>query len=181
MRENSYTEQKCTLELDRILKTSAKVAVLLNSIRTLNKCALSRGITCRPCIGTIQESKMGYYDGTYKRRNSLTRIDMFRVVICCDHIRSLKELEDTLVHELTHAFDSLRKGNFKSVCHLIACGEVRASALGQCADVKPEKKKNLCIWRDAVNSTALHCGLERAEKTVKEVFHNCVHDEAPFK
>jgi inner membrane protease ATP23 len=51
-------------------------------------------------------------------------------VLCCDHIRSRDDLEDTLVHELTHAFDSLRKGKFKSICHLIACGEIRASALG---------------------------------------------------
>jgi hypothetical protein len=63
---------------------------------------------------------MGYYDGSFKR-----------VVICCDHIKNKQELEDTLVHELTHAFDSLRKGRFKSICHLIACGEIRASALGR--------------------------------------------------
>lgn len=51
-------------------------------------------------------------------------------MICCDNIRTREELEDTLVHELTHAFDSLRKGKFKSACHLIACTEIRASALG---------------------------------------------------
>lgn len=50
-----YSEEKCTNELDRILKTSPKVAVLLKGIQTLNKNALSRGITCRPCIGTNQE------------------------------------------------------------------------------------------------------------------------------
>ncbi|KAL9541611.1 hypothetical protein PS6_010224 [Mucor atramentarius] len=145
-----YSEEKCTNELDRILKTSPKVAVLLKGIQTLNKNALSRGITCRPCMGTNQESRMGYYDSRYKR-----------VVLCCDHIRSRDDLEDTLVHELTHAFDSLRKG--------------------QCADITPEKKKNQCIWNDAVRSTEIHCGLERAEKTVKEVFQNCVHDETPFQ
>lgn len=85
---------------------------------------------------------MGYYDGTYKRyghdgadlvfekRKTYTFVS-YRVVLCCDHIRSKKDLEDTLVHELTHAFDSLRKGKFKSICHLIACGEIRASALGK--------------------------------------------------
>ncbi|KAK4519855.1 uncharacterized protein ATC70_010099 [Mucor velutinosus] len=165
-----YSEEKCTNELDRILKTSSKVAVLLKGIQTLNKHALSRGITCRPCMGTNQESRMGYYDSRYKR-----------VVLCCDHIKSRDDLEDTLVHELTHAFDSLRKGKFKSICHLVACGEIRASALGQCADITPEKKKNQCIWNDAVRSTEIHCGVERAEKAVKEVFQNCVHDETPFQ
>jgi hypothetical protein len=87
---------------------------------------------------------MGYYDGTFKRYplayiKSSTTISkpllLNRVVICCDHIRSQQELEDTLVHELTHAFDSLRKGKFKSACHLIACTEIRASALGKLKSV----------------------------------------------
>ncbi|CAO3632467.1 unnamed protein product [Mucor hiemalis] len=165
-----FTEQHCTNELDQLLKSSPKVAILLKGIQTLNKDALRRGITCRPCMGTNQESRMGYYDGTYKR-----------VVLCCDHIRSKKDLEDTLVHELTHAFDSLRKGKFKSICHLIACGEIRASALGQCANIKSDSKRNQCIFTDAVNSTEIHCGIEVAEKVVKEVFQTCVNDQTPFK
>lgn len=120
--------------------------------------------------------------------------------MCCDHIRSKKDLEDTLVHELTHAFDSLRKGKFKSICHLIACGEIRASALGnnttntaiysvktkysylgQCANIKSETKRNQCIFTDAVNSTEIHCGSKVAEQVVKEVFQTCVNDQTPFK
>ncbi|CAO3702212.1 unnamed protein product [Rhizopus stolonifer] len=112
---------------------------------------------------------MGYYDGTYKR-----------VVVCSDHIRTRGELEDTVMHELTHAFDSLRKGKFKSVCHLIACGEIRASALGQCSAIEPEKSKYKCIWDDAVRSTELHCGTRIAEKVLKQVFLNCVKDKSPF-
>jgi hypothetical protein len=50
-----YSEQKCTNELDQILKKSPKVAILLKGIQTLNKDALRRGITCRPCKGTTQE------------------------------------------------------------------------------------------------------------------------------
>lgn len=50
----SFTEQKCTAELARILETSPKVAKLLQGIFALNKQALRRGITCRPCKGTEQ-------------------------------------------------------------------------------------------------------------------------------
>lgn len=97
------------------------------------------------------------------------------------------------MHELTHAFDSLRKGKFKSVCHLIACGEIRASALGkrydsfvyinclgQCSAIEPEKSKYKCIWDDAVRSTELHCGTRIAEEVLKQVFLNCVKDKSPF-
>ncbi|KAI9280715.1 peptidase M76 [Sporodiniella umbellata] len=165
----TYSEEKCTNELDHILKTSKKVGVLLKGIQTLNKDALKRGITCRSCINTTQDGQMGYYDGAYKR-----------VVICSDHIRTREELEHTVIHELTHAFDSLRKGKFKSICHLIACGEVRASALGQCSDIKPEREKYKCIWNDAMRSTEIHCGTENSKKVLKEVFANCVKDKAPF-
>ncbi|KAI8991611.1 peptidase M76 [Mycotypha africana] len=165
-----FTEQRCTNELESILNNSTRVKMLLKGIQTLNRNALKRGITCRPCMGTMQEAHMGYYDSAYKR-----------IVICCDHIRSKKELEQTLIHELTHAFDSLRKGQFDSICHLIACGEIRASALGQCAFISPEKKRAECILKDAINSTQIHCGLERTLKIVKEVYSNCVNDEAPFR
>lgn len=53
-----------------------------------------------------------------------------RIVICCDSLRSKRALEETLIHELVHAFDASRKGKFTSPCHLVACGEVRASKLG---------------------------------------------------
>lgn len=61
-----------------------------------------------------------------------------RVVLCADNIRSKEQLEQTLMHELVHAFDSTRKGKFQSICHLIACGEVRASALGKWRDDHPD-------------------------------------------
>lgn len=53
--------------------------------------------------------------------------------------------------------------------------------IGQCADIKSKEKKYKCVWNDAVRSTEIHCGTEKAEKAVKEVFQQCVHDEAPFK
>ncbi|KAI8137107.1 peptidase M76 [Fennellomyces sp. T-0311] len=113
---------------------------------------------------------MGYYDGRYKR-----------VVLCCDNIRSKQQLEETLVHELVHAFDATRKGKFSSICHLIACGEVRASALGQCHDIRSPSHRRKCIWEDAVRSTASHCGgADFAMTLVQEVFDNCVKDTAPF-
>lgn len=50
-----YTEQKCIQELDKVLKNSSKVAILLKGIQALNKDALRRGVTCRPCMGTNKE------------------------------------------------------------------------------------------------------------------------------
>jgi hypothetical protein len=47
--------------------------------------------------------------------------------------------------------------------------------------IKDLKKKNECIYINAISSTEAHCGKERAEKVVREVFSNCVSDETPFK
>ncbi|KAI8371712.1 peptidase M76 [Radiomyces spectabilis] len=161
-------ERECTTELARLLETSPRIAILLNSIAALNKGALRRGITCRSCAGTQQQTRMGYYDGNYKR-----------VVICCENIRSREDLEETVIHELVHAFDATRKGKFNSICHLIACGEVRASALAQCVNIKSKDKKRECILRDAIRSTQQHCG-SAAEAIVREVYEGCLKDYAPF-
>ncbi|KAI8070912.1 peptidase M76 [Gongronella butleri] len=163
-----WTQDRCTSELGQVLTTHEKVKTLLGAINTLNGRVLRRGITCRPCQGTVQAHRMGYYDGTYQR-----------IVLCCDNIRSREDLEDTLIHELVHAFDAARSGKFTSICHLIACGEVRASAMGQCADVQPDHQRRQCIWRDAVQSTQVHCG-EQAARIVKQVFETCMQDTAPL-
>lgn len=54
-------------------------------------------------------------------------------------------------------------------------------SIGQCADIQSKNEKYRCIWNDAVRSTEIHCGIEKAEKAVKEVFQKCVQDETPFK
>lgn len=74
-------------------------------------------------------------NGKLKGMNEYVAIGLIQmvdsIVICCDNIHSEKQLESTLVHELVHAFDRIRTGTFSTMCHLIACGEIRASALGK--------------------------------------------------
>ncbi|RUS20497.1 peptidase M76 [Endogone sp. FLAS-F59071] len=159
-RNRPYDEEQCTAELASILEESPRVRLLLSNVFKLNKKALVKGVTCRKCEGTLQHNKFGYYDPQYKR------------------LRSKRALEETLIHELVHAFDASRKGKFTSPCHLVACGEVRASKLGQCAHVWPSFRKRDCVFRDAVNSTQPHC--RDASKVVAEVFENCYKDSAPF-
>ncbi|KAI9319711.1 peptidase M76 [Dichotomocladium elegans] len=153
-----FTEEQCTLELANILETSPKVATLLQAIFALNKDGLRRGITCRQ---VVRRDKGSVSDGILRW--------------------TVQKLEETLVHELVHAFDKIRTGKFSSICHLVACGEVRASALGQCSNIRSAGEKRACIWNDAVRSTAVHCGGEvEASAIVRQVFDRCVKDTAPF-
>lgn len=86
------------------------------------------------------KGRAGYYDGGHKRLvviteivcdyNILPSMILYRIVICSDKVQSKEHLEETVVHELVHAFDFARSGRFQSFCHMIACAEVRASSLG---------------------------------------------------
>ncbi|OZJ02525.1 hypothetical protein BZG36_04262 [Bifiguratus adelaidae] len=169
-RSSTLSETECTAELQEILDHDPKIQVLLHAIFNLNgRRTLVRGVTCRTCKGTTQQDKYGYYDGQYKR-----------VVICCDNHRSKQEVRNTLIHELVHAFDASRKGAFDSIAHTVACGEVRASRMGQCADLPLEKQRQ-CVYEDAVRSTESYCdSTHTAMRVVSQVFDQCFADLAPF-
>jgi len=164
------SEQECTAILGLILKTSPRAKALIDYIYFTGRHSLASGVTCRQCKGTAAEAKgkRGYYDPNFKR-----------VVICCDQMSSYHDVEETLVHELVHAFDANRGGNL-SILQRLACSEVRASVLGQCAQVWPSFSKRKCVFDDAVASTSQHVDTQEAARVVSEIFENCYHDRTPF-
>ncbi|ORX96275.1 hypothetical protein K493DRAFT_314612 [Basidiobolus meristosporus CBS 931.73] len=161
-----YSEAQCTKEIASVLE-DPRVHFLLYAIRKQAKKSLVKGLTCRSCVDTVQAGRFGYYDPQNKR-----------IVVCCEAIRSRKDLEETVIHELVHAYDAGRAGTFTTPCHNVACSEIRASALGQCANVWPLVRKRECARREAINSTRSHC--KNAEQVVNEVFENCFKDTSPF-
>ncbi|KAK9761945.1 Mitochondrial inner membrane protease ATP23 [Basidiobolus ranarum] len=189
-----YSETQCTKEIPIILE-DPRVHFLLYAIRKRSQKTLVKGITCRSCVDTVQSGRFGYYDPQNKRYLHLKivgNVSLFnkeevrselnplinRIVICCEAIHSQKDLEETVIHELVHAYDAGRKGNFTTPCHNVACSEIRASALGQCANVWPLFRKRECTRREAINSTLSHC--KNAEQVVNEVFDKCFKDTSPF-
>jgi len=104
-----------------------------------------------------------------------------RIVVCSDQMGSYRDVEETLVHELVHALDANRRGRL-SMLERLACSEIRASALGQCAQIWPSVTKRRCVFNDAVASTSQHVrDIAEAARIVSEVFERCYNDRTPFQ
>ena len=118
------------------------------------------------------------------------------IVLCHNQIHDRTTMENTVAHELIHAYDQCRAGkrmNWSDV-RQHACSEVRAANLsGDChwvnevmrgkvfAGLKGHHRK--CARRRAELSVAMNpkCrGAKHAEEIVGEVFERCFNDTAPF-
>ena len=118
------------------------------------------------------------------------------IVLCHNQIHDRTTMENTVAHELIHAYDQCRAGkrmNWSDV-RQHACSEVRAANLsGDChwvnevmrgkvfAGLKGHHRK--CARRRAELSVAMNpkCrGAKYAEEIVGEVFERCFNDTAPF-
>ena len=115
------------------------------------------------------------------------------VLLCQNRIIDKWHLEDTLAHELVHAYDDSKfKVDWLNLKHH-ACSEIRASSLsGECRIMNQFKRaaiKNFgrghqeCVKRRAVLSVMANPGCkdkEQAEKVVDEVWESCFNDTRPF-
>jgi inner membrane protease ATP23 len=114
------------------------------------------------------------------------------IVLCENNFLSKAHMEDTLAHELIHAYDNVTtKINWKNKLH-VACTEIRAANLsGECAFTKEFKRGNWgiakqhqeCVRRRAVMSVLLSKIVnteKEAEDAVRLVWKSCFQDTAPF-
>jgi len=120
------------------------------------------------------------------------------ILLCANHLTSKKRLEDTLSHELVHAYDYLRFNIDPANMRHQACTEIRASMLsGECRFLEEwlhRKQFSLtgkdgmgqfqeCVRRRAVLSLMARreCrDREHAGKVVSEVWGSCFRDTRPF-
>jgi inner membrane protease ATP23 len=122
----------------------------------------------------------------------------FGILLCANHLTTRKRLEDTLAHEMVHAYDYSRfKVDPKDLRHQ-ACTEIRASMLsGECRLMEEwlhRKQFTLtgkdgmgqfqeCVRRRAVISVLAkrECkSEEQAQHVVREVWGSCFKDTRPF-
>lgn len=117
----------------------------------------------------------------------------YGILICANQLRDRGHLEDTLAHEMVHAYDHLRfKLNPYDLRHA-ACMEIRASTLsGECRfgrELWTRRQFNItqqlqeCVRRRAALSVAKRPACKddaQAVKVVNEVFDSCFHDTRPF-
>ncbi|BEI86330.1 hypothetical protein CcaverHIS002_0606170 [Cutaneotrichosporon cavernicola] len=114
------------------------------------------------------------------------------ILLCQNRFMHRKHMEDTIAHELIHAFDHCRfKVDWMNLRHH-ACTEIRAANLsGDCRFSREfkrgywafSKQHQTCVKRRATLSVMAHPNCENeamAEKAVNEVWDSCFQDTRPF-
>ncbi|XP_065842075.1 mitochondrial inner membrane protease ATP23 homolog [Oscarella lobularis] len=171
--------ERCVRRLDRAFKRSAYVKFMLDAMKKVG-CEVDVGkhVVCEPCSGKV----LGGFD-PYRNQ----------VVLCENTVYSQGSMEDTLTHELIHAYDHCRaKIDWDNLKHL-ACTEIRAANLsGDCFFWKENfarlkfgwrKHQQKCVRARAVESILCVRDVERveAEAAVDSVFSQCFNDTDPFE
>ncbi|KAI9879440.1 MAG: Mitochondrial inner membrane protease atp23 [Pleopsidium flavum] len=170
--------KRCEKQRDYLLQYSPVIRFMRDNIAQLNGDINSTNVRCRRC--TTRQS--GGFDPDYGIR------------ICANELRNRKHLEDTLAHEMIHAYDHLRfKIDWRGNLRHAACTEIRASTLsGECRWTREffvRGQRNLtqqhqeCVRRRAALSLKGRPGCKddvHAAQIVNEVWDSCYGDTRPF-
>lgn len=170
--------KSCEDHRDYLLQYSPVIRFLSDNIRQLGGDLSSHNIYCRRCT----KRKAGGFDPEYG------------ILLCANELKDRGHLEDTLSHEMVHAYDHLRfKVDWTADLRHAACTEIRASSLsGECrwareffrrGQWKFTQQHQECVRRRAILSVRARpaCKDEaHAERVVNEVWDSCFRDTRPF-
>ncbi|KAI1340561.1 peptidase M76 family protein [Xylariaceae sp. FL0016] len=181
--------ERCEKYRDWLLQHSPTVRFLSEKIEALNGKMDKDTIQCRRCPARLTE------DGNVHRQSGGFSPD-HGILICANEIQSRSHMEDSLSHEMVHAWDSLRwkvdwRGD-KDLKHA-ACTEIRASMLsGECRWTRESMTRgNWTLtqqFQDCVRKRAVQSVMARprckddvqAVKAVNQVWDSCFSDTRPF-
>lgn len=176
--------KRCNEYRDWCLTYSPTVIFMKKNIEALNGDVNSETVKCRRCPAWKDEH------GEWRRKSGGFSPE-HGILICANELQDKKHMEDTLAHEMIHAWDHLRwKMNWMDLRHN-ACSEIRASNLsGECRWTNEFFKRHNwtvtqqhqeCVRRRAVMSMLTRCkDSEQATKVVDEVWDSCFNDTRPY-
>ena len=176
--------ETCVDQVAGILDKSSSLHYLVDQIQELG-CPVPPGwIQCSPC-DQLGDFRMSGGFAIDPETRSPT------IMICENERLNHQTLEDTLLHELIHAYDVCRAKIDFSQCFQHACTEVRASALsGECNFSREFRRGNLqiqkgyqkCVKRRAIKSVGANPYCRNiAKEAVESVFEKCFSDTLPFE
>jgi inner membrane protease ATP23 len=185
----SKEHTKCTTLLKLALGRNKKVMRLIDSIEQLGCPLPTDFLSCHQCppdqsisggFAVYSQNQEQQGPGAYKPQ----------VLLCENKILESSSFENTLVHELTHAYDQCRlKLDWKNCLHH-ACAEIRASSLsGECdflhevfrGKVSMAGGHEKCVKRRANLSVNMNPNCQKvAADAVEAGFGPCYGDKAPF-
>ncbi|KAK9781912.1 putative Peptidase M76 family-domain-containing protein [Seiridium cardinale] len=194
-RESRYREheerdcKRCEQYRDWAFAYSPTVRFMREKIEALNGKLDPENVVCRRCPARLTE------DGQVHRQSGGFSPG-HGILLCANEVKSQKHMEDTLSHEMVHAWDHLRwKVDWtagKDLKHA-ACTEIRASMLsGECRWTKEAftngnwtltQQFQECVRRRAVQSLLARPTCKddvQAVKVVNQVWDSCFSDTRPF-
>ncbi|KAF1980165.1 mitochondrial inner membrane protease ATP23 [Bimuria novae-zelandiae CBS 107.79] len=169
--------KRCETNRDYLLQYSPIVKFMKDEVGKLGGDLNAKNIHCRMCTA---EQSGGFH------------ID-HGIMLCANKFRNRGHQEDTMAHEMVHAWDHLKwKVEDNNLRHQ-ACLEIRASTLsGECRFSREFFTKNQwriteqlqnCVRRRATLSMMARPGVKNdvhAAKIVNEVWESCFNDTRPF-
>ncbi|KAI0480685.1 peptidase M76 family-domain-containing protein [Xylariaceae sp. FL0804] len=179
---------QCEAWRDWNLQHSPTVRFLREQSEALGGRLDADNIRCRRCPAVMLE------DGTVQRATGAFSPD-HGVLLCANLLRDRKTLEDTLAHEMVHAWDHLRwkvKWTDDPTLRHAACTEIRASMLsGECRWTREVGRGNFTITQQFQNCVRERATLSlmarpmcksdvHAAKAVNSVWDSCFRDTRPF-
>ncbi|KAK4689003.1 hypothetical protein P7C73_g1106, partial [Tremellales sp. Uapishka_1] len=159
------------------LMSNSPIVVFMLKHLSLSSCTFpSSAIQCHPC----PPSRSGGFHPEHG------------ILLCQNRFNNKRHMEDTMAHELVHAWDHCKFNVDWTNLRHHACSEIRAANLsGECRLTREfgrgfyafSKHHQTCVKRRAVLSVMANPGCdsqEMAEKTVNEVWESCFKDTRPF-
>ncbi|KAK4217343.1 mitochondrial inner membrane protease atp23 [Rhypophila decipiens] len=182
--------KKCEENRDWLFKHSPTIRFLQEKIYALNGDIDASNVVCRRCPARIDDQgRVHRVGGGFSPDHG--------ILICSNLMRDRSHLEDTLAHEMVHAWDHLRwKVDWVGRMDLrhTACTEIRASMLsGECRWTRESfTRGNWGLtqqFQNCVRSRAVMSVMNRptckddkhAVRVVNEVWDSCFNDKRPFE
>ena len=174
---------KCRTAVDCALRTCPKVKFMMEALASVGRPVDAEFVQCAKCPDEAPTA------GGYLPAHGFT-------VLCQQWIaKHPGEVENTLVHEMVHAYDDRRALVDWNDLTQHACTEIRAANLsGDCTFQRELDRNNIslaklagagmrCVRRRAQLSVAMHpdCPDEAAARAaVERAWTTCFNDKAPF-
>jgi hypothetical protein len=97
---------------------------------------ISVSISCQPCKATGPEAGARAF---VRGPNPLS------IVLCSNRLSTMAEVQEVLVHELTHVHDVRHRGLDLRDCHQLAYSEVRAAREAECRGSLTRFTEDMCV------------------------------------
>lgn len=171
------TPEHCEKMIDRSLASNKKVQFLRDAMEKAG-CPLGRKFF--KSIVCDKAAAGGFLEGQ-------------GIVVCSNAVILQDEVDQTLTHELIHAYDSCRAANLEWFdCAHMACSEIRAGNLSGDCHYRREvlrghydicKRHQECIRRRTTLSLLNNPGCisqKHIESSIDRVWNTCYKDTKPF-